>query len=187
MVEEVNNVLRILNEAVKDLEEENFSKLRELSNQTINTASRTQDPDNIAVAVAVYTIGKIFERKQIYAKEKDWNSTSKELINCLKNAIKKMDEKNETKEALIDINGCLNNISSDLQKNIREVLIKAKINKASKIYEHGISLERTAKLLGLTLFDLASYSSSNESSSDAPETLTQDIKFRIKTAENFFK
>jgi len=37
-------------------------KLKQLSDQTNNTASRTQDSDNIAVAVIVYSLGKILER-----------------------------------------------------------------------------------------------------------------------------
>ena len=60
-IEERDNVLRILKETKRALERGDASKLRLLSDQTINTASRTQDPDNIAVAVIVYSLSKIIE------------------------------------------------------------------------------------------------------------------------------
>ena len=61
-MEEKENVLRILKEAKQALKRRDVVKARNLSNQTINTASLTHDPDNIAVAVMIYSLSKIFER-----------------------------------------------------------------------------------------------------------------------------
>jgi predicted transcriptional regulator len=68
---------------------------------------------------------------------------------------------------------------------IQEVLRKASINKASKIYEHGISLGQTAQLLGITQWELSEYSGqTNVSDNDYNKTL--DIKKRAKMALEFF-
>ena len=74
------NVLRILNETKKALEKHDATAMKDLSNQTINTASLTQDPDNIAVAVIVYSLGKILEKHQ-YQKFDDWKKFHDAVIN----------------------------------------------------------------------------------------------------------
>ena len=62
-MQEKSNVLRILRETREAVKKEDNIKLKELSNQTIHTASIYQDIDNITVAVTIYAISKIIERK----------------------------------------------------------------------------------------------------------------------------
>ena len=77
----------------------------------------------------------------------------------------------------------LHNITTD--EYIEDVFKKAQINKASKIYEHGISLEKTAKLLGVSMFDLASYT--GQAIADTSEGNTISVKTRIKNAMEMFE
>ena len=63
---------------------------------------------------------------------------------------------------------------------------KAKINKASRLYEHGISMEKTAKLLGISQWELAEYVGPM-GASEYPQTQTLDIKKRVKKAMEFFE
>ena len=100
------------------------------------------------------------------------------------NALKKNDEatfKNKLQEVMTSIK----KLSPNSRKNVEEVFRKAQINKASKIYEHGISMENTANLLGITMFELAGYSVGTEVS-DTPEAKTVDVKTRIKFAMDMF-
>ena len=66
-MQEKENILRIFKETKEAIEQEDNIKLKELSDQTIHTASMSQDPDNIAVAVIIYSLSKIIERE-----EYDW-------------------------------------------------------------------------------------------------------------------
>ena len=59
----MNNILRIFQETKKAVEQGDSVQIKILSNQTNNTASLTGDPDNIAVAVIVYSLSKIIERE----------------------------------------------------------------------------------------------------------------------------
>jgi predicted transcriptional regulator len=68
---------------------------------------------------------------------------------------------------------------------VQEVLKKASINKASKIYEHGISLGHTADLLGLTQWELAEYTSQSNAAENE-QSITVDVKKRAKMALEFF-
>ena len=54
-MQESENILRILKETKEAVKENDNIKLKNLSNQTIHTASVSQDPENIAIAVIVYS------------------------------------------------------------------------------------------------------------------------------------
>ena len=72
-----------------------------------------------------------------------------------------------------------------MKKNIQDVFRKASVNKASRIYEHGISMGKTAKLLGITMWELADYAGKT-GISDVSESKTLDVKSRIKLAMEMF-
>jgi hypothetical protein len=186
-MQEKENVLRILQEAKAAVRDNNSLRLKELSNQTIHTASIAQDPDNIAVAVAVYSLSKIVERKeyQTFAGWKDFYKTINLAVDNSITAIKKNDDKKLT-ESLMLIQKSISRLSGKLKDYIQDVFRKAEINKASKIYEHGISMEKTASLLGITMFELASYAG-QKPDGNISLSMTIDVKTRIKTAEDMFK
>lgn len=186
-MQESDNVLRILKETRIAIEKNDSFKLKNLSNQTINTSSLTQDLDNIAVAVIVYSLSKIVER-QDYRNLPGWNTFYKKILLFLEKSIKDIENKDYKKfrEDFRNIRGSIDNLSGKLKKYIKEVLRNAEINKASRIYEHGISMEQTAKLLGITLYELAEYVGKT-GISDVPENYTRDTKSRIKLAMEMFE
>ena len=186
-MQEKDNVLRIFQETKEAILDGDTVKIKTLSNQTINTASLTHDPDNIAVAIIVYSLSKILERED-YKKLSGWNNFYKTYINVIDKiipAIKKSDDKN-IRENLKLIRQAINKLSGKLKIYIKDVFRKARINKASKIYEHGISMEKTSKLLGITMYELANYAGQTEIS-DLPLGKTLDVKSRIKLAEEMFR
>ena len=187
-MQEKENILRILEETKEAIKEGDSARIKRLSDQTNNTASMTQDPDNIAVAVIVYSLSKILDREN-YQKLPGWKGFYENYLNSINNIIvslKKNDDKSARKY-LEDIRKSIERISGRLKKYIQDVFRKARINKASKIYEHGISMEQTAGLLGVTLFELASYAGQKPEISNAPLGKTVDVKKRIKIAMEMFQ
>ncbi|NMB66770.1 hypothetical protein GYA25_01785 [Candidatus Woesearchaeota archaeon] len=186
-MQEKDNIIRILEETNVAIKENNPLKLKELSDQTIHTASITQDLDNIMIAIFVYSLSKILERKEYYTNsnlEEFYLTISKQINKCI-NSLKK-DENKKLKQALINLRKKLNHFSDKMNIYIEDVFRKAQINKASKIYEHGISMEKTANLLGISLFELASYIGQKQYTQDTNLTKTVDVKSRIKLTERFF-
>lgn len=177
-MEEVENIIRILKEAKISLKDKDTLKLKHLSNQTNNTASRTQDTDNIAVAVIVYSLGKILERGY----KSDGEVIKK--IDLLISALEKNDRNLITRN-LKELRAEISKISPKMKKDIQDVFRKASINKASKIYSHGVSMENTAKLLGISVWELANYAGAKEVT-DTPESKTRNVKERIKTVTEIF-
>jgi hypothetical protein len=185
-MQEVGNILRIFQETKKAVEQGDSVQIKLLSNQTNNTASLTGDPDNIAVAVIVYSLSKIIERENYKSLPgwKNFYNLYMKSIDGIILALKKNDEATAGKY-LESIRIGIDKISGRLKEYIQDVFRNASINKASKLYEHGISMERTSKLLGVTMFELASYA--GQRTNDFAKTMTLDVRQRIKVAEDMFR
>jgi hypothetical protein len=181
-MKEEENILRIFEGTKEAIKNNDIPELKKLSDQTVHTASISQDPDNIAVAVIVYSLSKIIERGYIKDdRKKEIIAMIEELISIIKRG---NDEK--IKVSLVRLRSSLEKFSGKMKSYIQDVFRKASINKASKIYEHGISMEKTASLLGITMFELADYAGQKETISETPENKTIDVKSRIKLAEEIF-
>jgi predicted RNA-binding protein len=186
-IKEKQNILWILKNSKHAVKKEDSIKLKNLSNHTIHTASIEQDPDSITIAVLIYSLSKIIGRKR-YTRYKGWPEFYKSYIQSIDNSIKDL-QNNDIKKFrkhISDIRKNINKLSGNLKEYIQDVFRKARINKASRIYEHGISMEQTARLLGITLWELAEYAGQT-GISDVNLTVTMPIKKRIKIAEDIFK
>lgn len=183
---EREHVIGVLKEAEKAIYSENLLALRELSNQTIHSASMYQDPDSIAIAVTIYALSKIFEKQQI-AHFKNWRKFLEKTNLHVHRAYTAV-ERNNIKTFRKEIIKMRKNIHlfGPLREYIREVFRKAYINKASRIYEHGISRAETAGLLGVTQWELAEYAVTPIITDDNL-TITKSLKERFKFTEDLFK
>jgi len=185
-MKESENILRILRKTRQFIEEDNAAELKGLSNQTVHSATISQDADNIIVAVLVYSIGKVMERDH-YRNMEGWAEFYNAVTKNLKLAIGAL-EKDNLKHARIylgRIRNSLNRISGDLSRYIKDTFKKAEINKAFKLYEHGLSTEKTAELLGVSLWDMASYIGQSHIG-DAKVAITMPAAKRVKIAEDLF-
>ena len=185
-MKEVENILRILRETKKFIEGDNAHELKALSNQTIHSATISQDGDNVVVAVLVYSLGKVLERDH-YRNMEGWTGFYNSVTKNLGLAVRSI-EKNNMNNARIylgRIRNSLNKIDGNLGSYIKDVFKKAEINKAFKLYEHGLSTEKTAELLGVSLWDLASYIGQSNIG-DAKVAISMPVAKRIKIAEDIF-
>ena len=185
-MQEKENVLRIFRETKEAIEKDDYMKIKNLSNQTTNTASLTHDPDNIAAAIVIYSLSKILEREN-YRQLPEWDAFYKMYINSINeiiNSLEKEDYETYRKDIKL-IRNALDNVSGKLKEYVQDVFRKAEINKASRIYAHGISMEKTANLFGITLFELANYTG-ERGNSEIPGSTTVNVKQRIKFATDIF-
>ncbi|MBT7101929.1 hypothetical protein HN935_00265 [archaeon] len=186
-MKEVGNVLRILKETKRLVEEDNSHALKALSNQTIHSAMVAQDGDNIVVAVLVYSLGKVLERGH-YRELEGWAEFYDVVNKNLNLAIKALEKNNvdNVRVYLGRIRNSLNKFDGYLGEYIKDVFKKAEVNKAFKMYEHGLSTEATANLLGVSLWDLSSYIGQSHIG-DAHVAITMPVAERVKIAEGIFE
>jgi hypothetical protein len=185
--EDLSNILRIFEEARKAIPPSNWMKLKDLSNETLHSATIHQDTLNIITAVLVYALSKFLQRES-YRKMPGWDKFYKTLLAKWDEAIKALKQKDAEKAIQIEgeIRQSLNELDSDLGMYIKDIFRKAEINKAFKLYEHGLTAQATADLFGVSLWDLSTYiGQSSISEAHASQTLPE--KERIKIAQEFFK
>lgn len=185
-MEEKEHILEVLKKVKTAFKNEDYIEIKNLSNQVIHNASINQDPDCIAVAIVIYSLSKLIERES-YKTEKQWPKFFKEYLKNIDDAIAAL-EKNDIetfRDEIMQIRELMQNLSGNLKKSIDYIFRRAQINKASRIYEHGISMEKTAKILGISIWELAEYAG-RTGVGDVNLGITMPIKERIKQAEEVF-
>jgi hypothetical protein len=144
------DILNTLQQAVDAIKKENLYKLRDLSDHVINNAAIFQDKDSISIAVTIYSLSKIY---------KDPKHVDDFVLPHLINAIKYLEEgeinkyESEIKQIIKDMTK--HNLHAKYY--IQEVLERSQIKKASKMFEHGISMTQVAESLGISLWDIMEY------------------------------
>ena len=187
VISEKDNLLNIISSVIKAIDEKDIFTIKEMSNRTVHSASIFQDPNSISIAVIIYSLAKVYEREK-YSEYKDWKNFEKLVLVNLKDAFSNINA-NRTEEFSQNLKLILDSIkklSGHLKRYIEDVFRKARINKASRLYEHGISVEQTAKLLGITVFELAEYAGKT-GIADVDLSITMPEKERIKIAIDFFE
>ena len=177
----------ILTKTLSAMKTGDVIEMRRLSNRTIHSASIYHDTDNIAIAVIIYALSKILEREK-YQNYRSWDIFITECLTLLQEAITAIqkDEMDTFKDAIAGIKEAVDRLEGHLKDYIKDVFRKASINKASRIYEHGISMQQTAEMLGISVFELAEYAG-RTGIADVDLSITKNIKERIRIAEEMLQ
>ena len=144
------DILNVIEQTLSIIKSGNLFKLRELSDHVIHNAAVFQDKDSITIAVTIYSMSKI------YKNVKDLDNM---IVSHLSNA-KEYLGKGNFNQYEKEIKNMVKDITEKDEKTkfyIMEVLERAQIKKASKMFEHGISLGQVADALGVSLWELMDY------------------------------
>lgn len=149
------DVLSVLKQALSIIRSDELpvQDLRELSNHVIHDASIFQDDDSLSIAVLIYALSKVIP----YCEEQ--NIRFANLISGMQKAYDFLEAGNDKKyrAEIKCLFASIKKIDEKLKAYIQEVLDRARIKKGSKLHQHGISIARTAELLGLTQWELQNY------------------------------
>jgi hypothetical protein len=168
------DILFVLKNVVKSLRGRNINELYELSNETIHNSSIFQDQDSLQIAVLVYSLSKIINRKGF---DRRFPNYAKDAYFALKrNNIEKYRAK------IGNIFDLINKTDENIGLYVMKVINEAKIKKGSKIYDHGISMSRASSMLGISQWELMNY----VGKTNLEENASADIKERLKFARSLF-
>ncbi|MBN1503045.1 hypothetical protein JW930_05865 [Candidatus Woesearchaeota archaeon] len=171
------DILDVLSKVVDAIKNHRIYELRELSNHVIHNASIFQDKDSIRIAVIIYALSKILKER---------NDFEQIALNKMEDAGRLL-EKDDFNNYDICIKSLLSEISNQSTKTrfyIEEVLKRAEISKASKMYEHGISLAQVADALDVSRWELMDYIGKT-TIADSFEDIS-DIDDRLSFARSIF-
>ncbi|MDP3765247.1 MAG: hypothetical protein Q8R04_01930 [Nanoarchaeota archaeon] len=149
------DILAVLNDLVgilKVKEEADIFEIKTLSNHVIHNASVFQDEDSISVAILIYSLSKIIERKQ---RDLDYNKVLSLLNSCISNL--KDNEDENFRKSIRGIFNFIRTMDEKLKLYIHEVINQAQIKKGCKLCEHGISVARASEVLGISQWELMHY------------------------------
>lgn len=168
------NILRVK-------EEKDIVEIKELSNHTIHNASIFQDEDSVSIAILIYSLSKIIERKQ---GELSYNN----IVRLIKTAYDFLDKNNidSYRKTIRKLFKFISTIDTKLKLYIEEVINQAQIKKGSKLYEHGISLARASEILGVSQWELMSYIGKTKIP-DVYEVERVSLKNRLNYARSLFR
>ena len=186
-MQEKENVIDILEKALKAIKQEDIIAIKDLSSRTLHASAVFQDPDNINIAVILYALSKLLERTR-YHEMAGWDKFERVYEDSLENALiaLKRNDIDAYRSQINRIKETVDKVSGKLKTYIEGVFRKASINKASRIYEHGISREVAAKILGISLWELNDYVGKT-GIADVDLAYTLNIKQRLKNAEGIFR
>src|SRR3989344_6027572 len=133
------HLISVLRQTQKALRESNAFALQQLSDQLIHTASIYQHTDSITIMTLVYALNKIVARKD-HIKISKWGMFVKKFNAEIDKSLIELEKEDleEFARHIAHAKELLVSSSPAIKTDISEVLKKAAINKASRIYEHGI-------------------------------------------------
>ena len=176
---DIISVLNDVIEILKTKETADFVQLSRLSNHTIHDASIYQDEDSLSIAVLVYALSKLIKR--CCENEHEYPKFVSVLIDA-KNHLEKS-EVDEYRSAIKKIFNIISEHDKKLKLYFEEVIHNARIRKASKLHEHGISVAKTAELLGLSQWELRGYVGQQFT----PEVKGVSVRERLNLVREMFK
>lgn len=181
------DILSILTKSYEAIKRKEYYKLKNISDTIIHNTVITQDDSCILLTVLIYSLSKIYEREN-YREYDDFKILDNTIITELKKALNSVsnDKIMDYEESLRNILNIPTKLTSKLKGHVKEIIENAKINRASRLYEHGVSLGRTAEILGISEFDLMSYAGKT-GISDVSLGVSKKIKDRINFTRGLFK
>lgn len=185
-MEEREHVLNLLKKSKKAAQRGDVVLLKQLSDQTIHSVSIFQDEDNMLAAIVIYALAKLIERRDKYS-HKDFEDYLRFYLHTLDDSISCLERKDcdHFRRHVADMIRKTAKLPLEFKDDVQYIFRKARINKASKVYEHGISMEKTARLLGISQWELAEYTGPTGSAD--LNNRSMDIKKRVRKAMEMFE
>ena len=176
------DIIAVLTDLIKILkvkEESDIAQMKELSNHVIHNASVFQDEDSVSVAILIYSLSKIIERKQ---REMDYNKILSMLNSCI--SYLKNNQDDAFRKSIKNIFDFIRTMDQKLRLYIHEVINQAQIKKGCKLCEHGISVARAAEVLGISQWELMHYIGKTTLIDQFSEPV--NVSKRLKIARSLF-
>ena len=164
---------------ILETKEKDTLEIKELSNRITTSASIFQDENFISVAVLIYSLSKIMERKR----DIDYKKIVKILEECQFQLNK--NDADGFKNSITEFSKFLRSIDRKLSLYVQEVINHSQIKKGCRLCESGISVARASDILGISQWELMSYLGKTTIADAYPVPI--NIKSRMKFARELFR
>ncbi len=177
---DILSVLEELLQILKSREDSDTAQIKELSNHTIHNASVFQDEDSVSIAILIYSLSKVIERR---AKDIDYNKILA-MINSCAEGLRRNDDRMYA-QSVRGFFSFIRAMDERLRLYIQEVINQAQIKKGCKLCQHGISVARASEVLGISQWELMGYLGQTMFTDQVSDPI--NVQKRLKTARGLFQ
>ncbi len=168
------------------LRRKNIPALKKISNRAIERAALTEDPDLVNISLISYALYKLVSKPHIL-KTEQWEKFAEDVDGDLAEAIQLKSEGKPIggileKDIIVDIS----EIDSALGNYARDIIEKARVKQASRIYAMGLSLDKAISLTNADRFQLLQYIGSTVIH-DRPYTKTKSVIDRYRKTKEILE
>lgn len=185
-----SDLKEVMLEALRDAQDAfkviDSNKLKSISDYTLHYAGIFQDSFSVSIAVIIYSLAKIVEKRKLRAM-KEWSGFMEMTLKNLEEARAAL-QKDEMKLYLSELKellAAIGKFDERFSEYVTEVIQKAKIKKGSAVYEHGLSVGRAAELMGISPWELMDYLGHTRIMDEMP-MLTMPVTDRLAAARKIF-
>lgn len=172
------DIIAVLENSIKAIKNADIVALREESDHIVHCSAIFQRQESIQTAVVIYALSKILERgKTIDVRILDSMQKAYEFI--------KADNYKGFNTEIKNMLDMISTVDDQLSRYMQHIVTEAQIKKGSKIYEHGISLGKTAQMFGLSQWELMKYVGNTRMSEYMADTVP--VEQRLVFARGLFK
>jgi len=159
MDERIKDVKNVLLKTMEGIKKQDAQLIKDWSDHIIHNASIYQDEFLTRTAVITYALSKMLERTICDFNKKTCQNFWEKIERNIKKIIEELENEDISKinhyyTKIIEI---IKQYDSNYGEYVGEVLEKARIKKAWKVYTHGLSMGRVAELLGVSQWELMNY------------------------------
>lgn len=180
------DIKSVLEHVVHGIETNNSQEIKEWSNHIIHNAGIFQDTHSIRTGIIVYALSKIHEKFK-FKNDAVWSRFWTEILTNSKNMIRSIESNNisEVEKGFRIITRAIDKADKKFSLYVQDVLEEAKVKKAGKAYEHGLSLGVVAELMGISKWDAMQYL--GHTKSENKEFVTEHIDERFSYTKKIMK
>lgn len=148
-------ILNLFEEAKEAIETKNIKQLETLSDHTLHCTTIYGEKEAIMSAILFYSLSKILEKEKAGEEEifKDLINGMYRNVNASIKLLKQKRDK-EFGKLLKESLNLIKTFDKSFSKYVQAVIEFGKIQKGTKIYEHGLSLTSVAQMLGISKWEL---------------------------------
>ncbi|MBT5022643.1 hypothetical protein HOK51_06325 [Candidatus Woesearchaeota archaeon] len=173
------DILEVLKKAQLFLKDNRYKDMKKLSEVTITDASIFQDHNSITIAVIIYAVSKLMEQKITT----EFFEQMESLLNAAEQFLRSDDIKGY-QDSIENIGFLISTFDDKFRMYIEKVMEKSQVKKASGIHSGGISIARTAQMLGIGQWELMSYVGKTKVHDEFD--VSSDVKTRINFVRSLF-
>ncbi len=175
LIKDIGKTIQILQSKTSTINEE----LKDLSDHTIQDVALYKNMDAVSLAVLIYAISKVHRCVVGKKHEGDIILELQKAQKALQN--KKFGSYNKSLAKAFDV---VEKCGGEMKKYVRDVVYASKIKKGVTLIEKGVSVRRAASVIGISEWDLLSYTGRSHSVEEKHEKVP--AKKRVTKAIEMF-